>query len=704
MENGTRGAFICVALVALVGSALGVEIAPSSKSPVSVTIRAAPLWSVIKQIESLDRDSLTVDPILANEILLVKVDGIPYSELLGRLAEASGGTWVSTGTGLRLTVTPLQLAEERERIIKTLNRKLPFAIIRLGDIQSATGLGFYDSDWDDQFADSINSIERTVRSEESRFVRQIVKNFDFALLGSLNLGQSLVFTANPNAFQRRLPQSVITELPEARRRHKLISEQFRTLLQTPSKTGMRPTAGDVDMITDRVNDYRDLRVELSHEVPYEYTIQIYLCNYRVITETIHLSQPFRGNSIKFMPRIPSNHQAIEFTFSQPESLVAETEDNVNFRNASWMSYGGNELSNTEITSLQANQYLASKRFQSLDTKEILGNRTTEGLFAIAKDQGLNIIATVPDELIEYELLSYEKNMSLSDFWRILKMQKQILWSLDSKSLVGKPNFGRELRANRLDRAGFAEAMRHRLTIGGMSLESAIRFAQGFPERWDGLFSLISSLATIGPPRYEEAYSKDQTFDDLRFLGTLSKAQISHLIGGGKIPFRELSQGQKQGFINGLKWFSKSEDDETEDESPFETVTHALPFLEAEGFVYANSTEEFGVLRSDFSTATCLSHGLTAEDFGNQLYWRERNAEAATLMGWPTEFRTGKVTKISLKFSIRGFGATYEIFVDEYKSNVLAEKDLPAEFLALARSKAQKIKEETGVFEPESQTP
>ncbi|AIE87350.1 hypothetical protein [Fimbriimonas ginsengisoli] len=91
---------------------------------ISLTVPAAGLPAVLREISQQSGVKLEAAPVLSNEVLCLRVKDVPVDDLLSRVALVSGGEWQVSG-GIRKLVPSMKI-EKQERDERTASRRRQF--------------------------------------------------------------------------------------------------------------------------------------------------------------------------------------------------------------------------------------------------------------------------------------------------------------------------------------------------------------------------------------------------------------------------------------------------------------------------------------------------------------------------------------------------------------------------------------------------
>ncbi len=245
----------------------------------------APLRVVVAELKTLTGVELRAAPVIAEDLLVIRVKDKPSSEALTRIAKHFDWEWSKSGEGYTLGPRPGWEGRERSQIEEAIYQLMLPAVeearSRLRDRQSGTDAEvtakisrlkrelaelYEKGDEEDeklwaQVARLESQLEAllSLRSPESEFALSLIASLDRN--GLINLAQNsrIVYSLFPTAAQRTLPQPAVASA------HKLVRDLIISRLEAESVA-----AGD-----QRERTYRD---DLAHNTKFSvedvYTVRV----------------------------------------------------------------------------------------------------------------------------------------------------------------------------------------------------------------------------------------------------------------------------------------------------------------------------------------------------------------------------------------------------------------------------------------------
>jgi hypothetical protein len=164
---------------------------------------------------------------------------------------------------------------------------------------------------------------------------------------------------------------------------------------------------------------------------------------------------------------------------------------------------------------------------------------TDGFIAVADSKHLNLIASLPDDLVSLNFMPNASAQTAESFIQMAETFGDLQSTVTGGWLTIKPNKEYSARHLRIDRDVLGKYLRSIADEGRASLDAQGEFAlNAQPSDYDSFGMPMGSLLDLNSTQ-----NIDKDWVSLKLWGDLSKDQRNDLIKGVKIPFRSLTPSQ-----------------------------------------------------------------------------------------------------------------------------------------------------------------
>ena len=201
---------------------------PATGSTPNVTLNDPPqsIEALLTKLSSTTGESLSVSNLLAREVVQVSVKDVPLDELLGKLSDVAGGTWVKTSSGRRLDLDTERARKQVQANLAARTLELKAEIDKLSkEVKSAPPLD------PAKFQQTIDQLRQNAQNGQagqnqpqfgqafsamrnqmpgSRAIILTLSEMKPEELAKVGPGQRVVFTTMPTPMQKPLPSTAVS--------------------------------------------------------------------------------------------------------------------------------------------------------------------------------------------------------------------------------------------------------------------------------------------------------------------------------------------------------------------------------------------------------------------------------------------------------------------------------------------------------------
>lgn len=692
---------------------------------VSFDVRARTLKEVIVLLSQELRSPLFVHPSLEKEIMLIKVGDVRAEDLLTQIAQANHADWTRTDKGLLLN----RSKESQESLTVSDQEKIANRIEALQKaVYSGDDRGYYlraiNSILDpktrpigltaDEEAFAINA--RDFFKLQGELVKDLMLGLDTSAIANLPDKGLMVVTLNPNQNQKPFDLERLKRIQSAQIKFATLCKNMKTIAARRSEQTQKPVDETLSwMMTEEFLPVSDLRVTVRKNNPFTYSVRI-----RQDGNSEFALSGFRYLQLggtTFEDDMPEDLYPVgsrTLKLNQPKRLVkldplTKSILDLRTKEAGIKSVDGYDAIPMLITSIR--QVLADPV-----KTDPLSLADSETLLALAEDQGGNLVANLPDQI--WTLGSIEANFaqkSLDSSLKLLERKGMLDFSLTSGWLNVRSRYPSLTTLYRLDRIALKKAIEAEADGPGLNLKQQIQFANSYPDRSPEILGGLDEVLLPSLAPGFNVYQQATNYDYMRFLGSLTSAQLSILNTGQVLPYRTLSISQQAAFricllsfrdlerLKGLRsradrYLDDFLDIETRKEvgnfssselglrkSPFIDQTDAAHLLIKEAFFRLGMASEKVVFPIDTDLSEFSSRSFNVS--GLATFLEIADSPALAKLDW------GKIPPLSgpyyfgerqfadLSFSVAGFGTKHSLSESIFEKTPLKMEELPSDFLA-----------------------
>jgi len=501
----------------------------------SLMLPAARVEIIVKELSSASGVPMAATGVLSKDIVVLKVHDKPLSEIMKRIADVIDGTWKDDNGTYRLTRTARQDTEQEARERKYRASAILNEINRSKAIQQETLTADEAKKLSGQFqklkqANPEYAFDPNGRLDSPlnmtpvrRALLRTLSALDLDDVAMLEPGDRIAYSNKPNRIQRPLPGPIESILS------KFVAEQT---VWIDAIAGL-PEDENPHFGGDPLNE----RAAIEHSPDRLLLIASRSNSSALVYFTLFVIAD--GGAIA-STSLSIQNDAIRQIYSQfmkpsttPGAKVVLTPNSLTMLDAT-KGFGRPSTGPLPGPSPAAVALLTEP--EKVDPLSIVA---TDGLVSVADDKHENLIASLPDELIAFNIVQTTKGQSVSDFLNMASGLGELEATETGGWLSFKPMRPYSIRRLRLDRGSFGAYMRGIVAESRASLDAQSVFElTSQPSDYDMLGAPLAMLLDLNSTQ-----NIDQDTITLKLWGALTKEQKKDLIGGEKIPFKALTPAQ-----------------------------------------------------------------------------------------------------------------------------------------------------------------
>jgi len=510
----------------------GIGVQGPMDKPLSLVLRAAPVPRIVELLSAASGIPMAATGVFAKDVLLIDVHERSVSEVMGKIAEVTGGAWKNDKGTYRLTrsATAERAQENREQKYRTL--QIQTEIDRSKEIRDGTLTA--------EQAKALSADFRKKREKNAQYafvpfgelnnpvnmapsnraLLRLISSLDLSEVAMLIPGDRIAYSNKPTKMERPLTISSDEILSKFMQEQNVWSDAVAGMADSaPSRFGGDPldARGSITQVPDRILLVAN-RTNSSALVQF----RLFLISGE---QTVGSSSLWIGSDAirKYSSRMvePSAPSGTKIRLSADSLTMLEATKGWQRPNQGPapgpLAAGIALLTHPEKT-------------------DPLALAVTDGFVSVAEARHSNLIASLPDELVALNFMPNTSSETLDSFLQSAENIGEVGTSEKDGWLVVKPRREYSIRLLRVYRDALGKYLRSIVSEGRASLDAQAEFA---------LNSQPSDYDTYGMPMgmlldLNSTQNVDQDWTTLKLWGALSLEQRNDLIKGQKIPFKSLT--------------------------------------------------------------------------------------------------------------------------------------------------------------------
>ena len=502
------------------------------------TTPAIPLSVALDDLSKQAGEKLAVSNELANEPVVLRLNGVPLQEALDRIATEFVAAWTPTKDGLQLSRTDdvVNAFEQKWRADR-------IAALRKG-IQGLSPILSSPDLTKDSVATLASNFSKLISSDESgaqgnatyqdrekldnqtpdmKLFAQLVTAIGAEKLADIPPGRQ-VFSLQPTPMELPIENVDAQAVDQYLDQHNLLANALVPLLPKHS-----PYADDYVLFWPRMNVNRPARPLIAVDGDYKTDgMYVNLSIYGPDGKTVGGDQLKIGNLLQDGDYAREKEKADNGSRNESGIALSPEEAEIASRYSS-ESFAGIPLSAGSIALLSDPEH-----------HDPLSVGFSTMLLEDAKRENRNLIASVSDDDYRLPRSIGTNHFTASEYEFILELSKRVNIDRPDGWLIVDSNDPISATKNRIDREGLGNLARAYAEKGYASLEDWAAMAQHIAPHNDGAmaYNYWNVLRGVWAMTYQN------NWDALRLYGSLSQDQSNQLSAGQAVSFRVLSQEQQ----------------------------------------------------------------------------------------------------------------------------------------------------------------
>lgn len=557
---------------ALIVASCSVLFASPPKSPlqagssVTLSLKAANVEQIVRQIAEKTGKNLEVSPQMRSEVLIVDVSDFPVQSLLDRIAEVTLGQWVADGEtlSLRPDVNKRKLASQQvdtERV-----QELQKALVNLQKVLQPKPKN-PEEGGDEDFGQFFGMGMGGGSTEARKVIATISRGLNANSLAQIKPGDRIVYATTPTRMQLPMPGPNLNQVvgewvaahnkaaEEAEKNPREIpgGDEMAQMMELFGSMGMNPFAtpkkitgapAKVLLVVSRPDSGAMMMFGgggdgLSLE------LRLYSQDGLVLLSGQSMLGGYDEEDVAGVMREISEEQATrsgEATGqTQPDKPEKETK----------ITYSKETLAMKEAMNMRNSRQLGQKpipaeietMFARPDLHEPLSFDVSDGLTSLAKERKLDLVANIPDNYVSFWGSMFgdgtdtveELEAELSGNDELVVKNEGGVYTIRPRDVEGAAR----LRVNRADLARLIEAARTKLVP---SLDDLAAFAARNPKPSESGIAM-TWLNLYAPNLMREGFGGETNWDMIRLWGLLNPTQRQTLRTGNMLSYAAISAEQ-----------------------------------------------------------------------------------------------------------------------------------------------------------------
>ncbi len=507
----------------------------TTNQPVTLILPAAPVPKIVSALGKATGIPMAATARMSDDIVLLDVHARPLDEVMNRIAEVTDGVWKKDHGTYRLSRTTTAERGEFERekqyrksqILAEVNRSKEIRESTLSLEQAKKLAGDFEKQREKNpqyaFSPYAELSDKLNMTPVRRALLRCIAALDLNEISMFQPGDRIAFSNKPTRTQRPLNFSCDAILA------KFTQEQNTWASAVSGRTEAAQNRFDGDPLDakDTITQTPDRILLIAHRsnssALAHFQIYILAGTSTLGSTSIWVGNDFTRNFSKSMMNPPAA-TGTKITLGSNSKLVLEA-------TKGWMNPNQRALAGPPAAALDL---LAHP-----DETDPLSLVPTDGFVSIAEVNHLNLIASLPDDLVGLNFFPSSSSLNLTSFAETAEGLGNLQMSEKDGWVVVKSRHEFTSKSLRLDRTVLGKYLRSIQDSGRASLDAEGEFA---------LKAQPSDYDTFGVPfgmlfDPNSTQNVDQDWISLKLWGSLTAGQRRDLISGQKILFKDLTADQ-----------------------------------------------------------------------------------------------------------------------------------------------------------------
>lgn len=524
-------------------------------TPVTLDGQAMRLESLVPLISEKTKFKFKVSPELRNDVVFLKIDGMPLDKLTSRLADISLAKWTDTPEGPMLgrdtnKLTSALNAEIQQRVAifqkaqavakeKTTTAPKPTELIdalkkHVNSPDAYSGQGF----------ERMQALQRQFPMGDAAV--RIANAIPAADLDAIFRSKRVVFALEPNKMQRKMPQAVTDILRQTWANLLSFGEAIKAMPREEAQsvinggqvhyltgfTGEPPAMNGTWWVTATAMDS-----SISFAVEYRGSVGA-LQGFHQVGAFAPAGTGISSEDTSDVTLKPDSQTLLDaYVTADPQAqgyVTITVQDDKDPDKRYPLSYTYRRMFPV-VPKLAPELYA---QVLAPDRNDPLSYWLSDALKQGATSQKKNLIAWLGDDLFPTSLAMFRAKLTVKDFLASPRLWRGYKWSDSDGLLTLKPEFHSTAVTNRGDRARFGAALRDLAETGAMRERTLLNWAGAQTRQPDRQYEDYS-VRLVNPMGFDMNHLYRQWMG-MGLLGMLPQGDLDRLKRGEKLPYSSLS--------------------------------------------------------------------------------------------------------------------------------------------------------------------
>ncbi len=708
----STAAAICICLA-------GIAIAQDTATPVTVTIRAARLPTVLQELSRASKLTLEAAPaaLIPCDVLAIRVSEMPIGEVMKRVATVTACTWRQTNGVYRLmpdsALRRKQAQSEAQKKVASFEKDLKEKVdsIRKADAaakQAASGAK--------ATKDAPSQEMGMPHDDGERAIVQLLLSLNRTGIANMSKGDRTVYSTNPTHMQLALPgtaSQIVQQYVVAHNANNVYAGMAPDALFDGAEKVPQYIRDMMKRQTSKITNATKALLIVSRQSLMDQIV----CELRVYDGkgvTVASETQSFGNSEMMMGGLQAATAG-----DAPKGAAAAPATSTPIE----LSDDSKAFAKLDLSSMTSGTFkIEPALFEKLGRPDItdpLSFSDTDALFSVAKALKLPLVANIPDTSMSLFGFGGEKSTTIESEIASLEKDGPMQRLTDPGWLSVQPRTPEQARAVRLNRVAMATLVQAGRTRGSVSLDEMSTFALSVDDPMDGGLAMLYTLLFVPGSMSPSMMMGTSNWSMLRFYGSLSGPERQAVQRGGRMSFAFMQPSQlalvsrmvfgADGHLEVVRAGEKPAEDDyfgritsmfvgggSGGRDYLEEPTEVLPDgLRNDGFLQASSkVEPIGSLvPADGATSAAMMTNLGLDELA---MFKMMSNEPAVAGSMPRldRLRVGSRDVLSFKFHFTPVVGFSQTLVDNHISpngKIVSMTNLPADFSQALDARVEKMK-------------
>lgn len=522
--------------------------AQSASPKITYTTVAVPINRALAEISKQAGMRLTAAPLVANEVIILSVKGMPLDDVKIQIAKACSAKWEPIEGGEMLIPDLVQRRQEEQKdraeYVEALSKSLKQLVDSLNPPKpdpkaKADPAGAAMAEQVGWFGGS---------GASGKAIIKLIQSIGVTNLAAIGERDRVVYSSNPTRMQKPFVGNwgpILAQLVTENNEQIAKRMRDKTEVKEPENEQMkklREMFGDFDETDKPVEGTPSKAILICARQPMFGGLMLTLRVYNEKGKIVITGNQMLMGGDSMLADIPDMEFGPDgLPREKPKPKTATTEKPIEF---SVTTKELNSLSNVMNMAASPTKMSDELRMKLLspDQYDPLSFTTSEALLATAAQRGKNLVAVMPDKMDSYLAMFMPKSEALTPTQYLESIQDVATVSADGPIILIRPLKPAESRKERIDRVALGAFLKAVDSKGTISLDDLAAYAQRSNSPMEDTSSMTYFML-FAPNAIQSGMGGQVSWDALRFYGSLSATQRKSLSEGTRMSFSQFSPPQ-----------------------------------------------------------------------------------------------------------------------------------------------------------------